>query len=63
MLNQNQYHRGATRLYLYPDRVQVWYLYQFKPSMGEAPTYVLTDYVLGVWKELNKEGGVYEWGV
>jgi hypothetical protein len=40
---------------------RVRYLYQFEPFMGGAPTYVLTDYVLGVRRELNEGTELFEW--
>jgi hypothetical protein len=30
-------------------------------SWGGVPTYVLTDYVLGVRRELNKGTGLFKW--
>ncbi|TVY30323.1 hypothetical protein LHYA1_G001541 [Lachnellula hyalina] len=48
MLNQNEYFTGASWEY-------------FVSSVGSAPTYVLTNYILGVRRELDGDTGEYGW--
>ena len=62
MLNQNEYYTGATWEYLYPDGSPgIGIFTSLNHPWGGAPTYILTDYVLGVRRELNTESNTYEW--
>lgn len=62
MVNQNQYYTGASWEYLFPDGSPgIGIFTSLCHPWGGAPTYVLSDYVLGVRRELNTATGTYEW--
>lgn len=62
MLNQNEYYTGAPWEYVYADGSPGIGLFtSLCHPWGGAPTYVLTDYVLGIRRELSSTTGVYEW--
>ena len=61
MLNQNEYYSGAPWEYLYVDGSPGIGLFtSLCHPWGGAPTYVLSDYVLGVRREVDT-GGEYRW--
>jgi hypothetical protein len=61
MLNQNEYYSGAPWEYLYVDGSPGIGLFtSLCHPWGGAPTYVLTDYVLGVRREVDTTGE-YRW--
>lgn len=62
MLNQNEYYTGASWEYVYADGSPgIGMFTSLCHPWGGAPTYVLTDYILGVRKEFNGTTGEYEW--
>jgi len=62
MTNQNEFYTGATWEYLYPNGSPgIGIFTSLNHPWGGAPTYILTDYVLGVRRQLNKEINAYEW--
>ena len=62
MLNQNEYYSGAPWEYVYADGSPGIGLFtSLCHPWGGAPTYVLTDYVLGVRRELDAATGQYMW--
>ncbi|KUJ15991.1 Six-hairpin glycosidase, partial [Mollisia scopiformis] len=62
MLNQNEYYTGAAWEYVYADGSPgIGIFTSLCHPWGGAPTYILTDYVLGVRRELNGTTGEYGW--
>ncbi|KAK5149254.1 hypothetical protein LTR04_007277 [Oleoguttula sp. CCFEE 6159] len=62
MLHQNQYHMGAPWEYLFPDGSPgIGIFTSLSHPWGGAPTYVLSDYVLGVRREMNATTETYGW--
>ena len=62
MVNQNEYSTGCPWEYVYADGAPGLGLFtSLCHPWGGAPTYVLTDYVLGVRRELTSKTGQYEW--
>jgi hypothetical protein len=62
MLNQNEYYTGASWEYVYADGSPgIGIFTSLCHPWGGAPTYVLTDYVLGVRRELDTTTGTYGW--
>jgi hypothetical protein len=62
MLNQNEYYTGASWEYVYADGSPgIGIFTSLCHPWGGSPTYVLTDYVLGVRRELNATTGEYGW--
>jgi hypothetical protein len=62
MLNQNEYYTGAPWEYVYADGSPgIGIFTSLCHPWGGAPTYVLTDYVLGVRRELDATTGEYRW--
>ena len=64
MVNQNQYYTGASWEYVYADGTPgIGIFTSLCHPWGGAPTYVLSNYVLGVRREMSDSGGAYEWVV
>jgi len=62
MSNQNAYSTGGPWEYMYPDGSPgIGIFTSLCHPWGGAPTYVLTDYVLGVRPEFNETTGTYGW--
>lgn len=62
MINQNKYFTGCSWEYSYPDGSPgIGIFTSLCHPWGGAPTYVLSDYVLGVRRELDTKEGVYAW--
>ena len=62
MVNQNQYYTGAPWEYAYPDGSPgIGIFTSLCHPWGGAPTYVLSDYILGVRREMNVTTGSFEW--
>ena len=62
MTDQNEYYTGAPWEYLYPDGSPgIGIFTSLNHPWGGAPTYILTDYVLGVRRELDEETNTYAW--
>ena len=62
MLNQNQYHTGSSWEYLFPDGSPGIGLFtSLNHPWGGAPTYVYTDFILGVRRERNATTGELGW--
>jgi hypothetical protein len=62
MVNQNQYYTGAPWEYVYPDGSPgIGIFTSLCHPWGGAPTYILSDYVLGVRREKNSSTGAFEW--
>lgn len=62
MLNQNEYFTGASWEYVYPDGSPGLGIFtSLCHPWGGAPTYVLTNYILGVRRAMNATTGEYGW--
>ncbi|KAF8861335.1 Six-hairpin glycosidase [Acephala macrosclerotiorum] len=62
MLNQNQYFTGCPWEYEYPDGSPgIGIFTSLCHPWGGAPTYILSDYVLGLRRELDSATGEYGW--
>lgn len=62
MLNQNEYYTGCPWEYVYADGSPgIGIFTSLCHPWGGAPTYILTDYVLGVRRDLNGTTGEYGW--
>ncbi|OBT78844.1 hypothetical protein VF21_02515 [Pseudogymnoascus sp. 05NY08] len=62
MLNQNQYRTGSSWEYVFPDGSPGIGLFtSLNHPWGGAPTYVYTDFILGVRRERNASTGVVGW--
>ena len=62
MVNQNQYFTGAPWEYVYPDGSPgIGIFTSLCHPWGGAPTYVLSDYVLGVRREMDETTGTFQW--
>lgn len=62
MVNQNEYYTGASWEYVYADGSPgIGIFTSLSHPWGGAPTYVLTNYVLGVRRELDTTTGTYGW--
>lgn len=62
MLNQNEYYTGTSWEYMYPDGSPgIGMFTSLAHPWGGAPTYVLTEYILGVRREFNSTTGGYGW--
>jgi hypothetical protein len=62
MVNQNEYYTGAPWEYLYPDGSPgIGIFTSLCHPWGGAPTYILTDYILGVRREYDGVSGTYGW--
>ena len=62
MLNQNEYYTGAPWEYVHADGTPGLGIFtSLCHPWGGAPTYILTNYVLGVRRELDISTGKYGW--
>lgn len=62
MLNQNEYYTGGPWEYVYADGSPgIGIFTSLCHPWGGAPTYILTNYVLGVRTEFNSTTGTFEW--
>ena len=62
MVNQNEYYTGASWEYVYPDGSPgIGIFTSLCHPWGGAPTYILSEYVLGIRRELNRGTGQYVW--
>ncbi|KAG9242194.1 Six-hairpin glycosidase-like protein [Calycina marina] len=62
MVKQNQFYTGASWEYLYPDGSPgIGIFTSLNHPWGGAPTYVLTDYVLGLRRDFNATTQAYNW--
>ncbi|KAK5256441.1 hypothetical protein LTR16_003261, partial [Cryomyces antarcticus] len=62
MLHQNQYYTGAPWEYLFPDGSPgIGIFTSLSHPRSGAPTYVLSDHVLGVRREMNATTETYRW--
>ncbi|QKX57645.1 uncharacterized protein TRUGW13939_04763 [Talaromyces rugulosus] len=62
MLNENEYYTGTSWEYVYPDGSPgIGMFTSLAHPWGGAPTYVLTEYILGVRREFNSTTGGYGW--
>ncbi|KFY71395.1 hypothetical protein V499_08407 [Pseudogymnoascus sp. VKM F-103] len=62
MLNQNQFRTGSSWEYVFPDGSPGIGLFtSLNHPWGGAPTYVYTDFILGVRRERNAATGVVGW--
>jgi len=62
MLNQNEYYTGASWEYVYANGSPGLGIFtSLCHPWGGAPTYVLTDYILGVRRAMNATTGEYGW--
>lgn len=64
MVDQNQYYTGASWEYVYADGAPgIGIFTSLCHPWGGAPTYVLSNYVLGIRRELDKGSNEFEWVV
>ncbi|KFY52885.1 hypothetical protein V496_08090 [Pseudogymnoascus sp. VKM F-4515 (FW-2607)] len=62
MINQNQYRTGSSWEYLFPDGSPGIGLFtSLNHPWGGAPTYIYTDFILGVRRERNASTGEAGW--
>ena len=62
MVNQNEYYTGASWEYVYANGAPGLGIFtSLAHPWGGAPTYVLSDYVLGVRSQYNQTTGTNEW--
>ena len=62
MVTQNEYYTGASWEYLYPDGSPgIGIFTSLSHPWGGAPTYILSNYILGVRTEWNAQAKSYEW--
>lgn len=63
MVNQDQYFTGCSWEYMYPDGSPgIGIFTSLCHPWGGAPTYILSNYILGIRREMNEKGG-YDWVV
>ena len=62
MVNQNEYYTGSSWEYVYADGSPgIGIFTSLNHPWGGAPTYVLTNYILGIRTKLNKATNSYSW--
>lgn len=62
MVTQNEYYTGASWEYLYPDGSPgIGIFTSLSHPWGGAPTYIFSNYILGVRTEWNAQAKRYEW--
>ncbi|CAM0140391.1 unnamed protein product [Umbelopsis sp. WA50703] len=62
MVNNDEYYTGASWEYVYPDGSPgIGIFTSLSHPWGGAPTYILSDYVLGVRKQWNQTEKTFDW--
>ena len=64
MVNQDQYYTGASWEYVYADGSPgIGIFTSLCHPWGGAPTYILSNYILGIRREMNDGSSTFEWVV